>query len=170
MTTKPLRRRPDHNIHLLLQMSGDVHPNPGPTTKYTCPISTHNVTSRGVGYQRNRYSGWVHAKCSGLLNAAHYQRSSDWACDPCLISPQIPSPPPSSTPSSHQTSDDSTFNVLQLETNRIGNKLTELGVVMENNKVKMVVIQGSKLTPTSKKNCIQNYTTVRKDCPHGRSR
>ena len=64
-------------------------------------------------------------------------------------------------------SDDSTFNVLQLNANGIGNKLTELGVVMENNKVKVAVIQESKLTPKSKKNYIQNYTTVRKDRPHG---
>ena len=38
---------------------------------------------------------------------------------------------------------------------------------MENNKVKVAVIQESKLTPKSKKPCIQNYTTVRKDRPHG---
>ena len=30
-----------------------------------------------VGYQCRRCSGWVHAKCSGLLNAAQYRRSSD---------------------------------------------------------------------------------------------
>ena len=47
-------------------------------------------------------------------------------------------------------SDDSTFNVLQLNANGIGNKLTELGVVMENNKVKVAVIQESKLTPKSR--------------------
>ena len=39
------------------------------------------------------------------------------------------------------------INVLQLNANRIGNKLAELGVVMENNKVKVAVIQESKLTP-----------------------
>ena len=59
------------------------------------------------------------------------------------------------------------FNVLQLTANGIGNKLTELGVVMENNKVKVAVIQDSKLTPKSKYPCIQNYTTVPKDRPHG---
>ena len=46
-------------------------------------------------------------------------------------------------PSSDQTSDDSTLNVLQLNANGIGNKLTELGVVMDNNKVKLAVIQES---------------------------
>ena len=41
---------------------------------------------------------------------------------------------------------------------------------MENNKVKVAVKQESKLTPKSKNPCIQNYTTVRKDCPHGLDR
>ena len=55
----------------------------------------------------------------------------------------------------------------KLNANGIGNKLTELGVVMENNKVKVAVIQESKLTPKINKNCIQNYTTVHKVRPHG---
>ena len=38
---------------------------------------------------------------------------------------------------------------------------------MERNKVKVAVIQESKLSPKSKNPCIQNYTTVRKDRPHG---
>ena len=71
------------------------------------------------------------------------------------------------TPPPDKKSDDSTFNVLQLNANGNGNKLTELGVVMENNKVKVAVIQESKLTPKSKNPCIQNYNTVRKDRPHG---
>ena len=169
MTTKSLRRRPDRTLVMLLQMSGDVHPNPGTATKYPCPVCARNVTSRGVSYQCNRCSGWVHANRSGLLNAAQYRRSSDWACGPCSTTPLTPSPspPPTPTPPTDQKSDDSTFNVLQLNANRIGNKLTELGVVMENNKVKVAVIQESKLTPKSKNPCIQNYTTVRKYRPHG---
>ena len=55
------------------------------------------------------------------------------------------------TPPTDQKCDDSTFNVLQLNANGIGNKLTELGVVMEKNKVKVAVIQESRLTPKSKK-------------------
>ena len=102
-TTKPLRRRQDQNIHLILQMSGDVHQNPGSATKYPCSVCTRNVTSRAVSYQCNKCSGWVHAICSGLLNAAQYRRSSDWACYPCWTPPQIPSLPslpPTSTLSS----------------------------------------------------------------------
>ena len=49
----------------------------------------------------------------------------------------------------------------------IGNKPTELEVVLERNKVKVAVIQESKLSPKSKNPCIQNYTTVHKDRPHG---
>ena len=41
---------------------------------------------------------------------------------------------------------------------------------MRNNKVKVAVIQESKLTPKSKNPCIQNYTTVRKDRPRGQGR
>ena len=57
-----------------------------------------------------------------------------------------------------QISDDSTFNVLQFNANGIGNKLTELGVVLERNKVKVAVIQESKLSSKSKNPCIRNYT------------
>ena len=95
------------------------------------------------------------------------------------IGPATPARPqrPSNQPHHHphhlqpllhlQISDDSTFNVLQFNANGIGNKLTELGVVLERNKVKVAVIQESKLTSKSKNPCIRNYTTVRKDRPHG---
>ena len=81
--------------------------------------------------------------------------------------PPTRSPPLSIAPPSEQTSDDSMFNVLQLSVNGIGNKLTELGVVLERNKVKVAVIQESKLSPKSKNPCIRNYTTVRMDRFHG---
>ena len=112
-------------------------------------------------------------KCSGLLNAAQYRINIDWTCDPCSVSKTRqstpPPPPPSATPapSAEQISDDSTFNVLQFKANGIGNKLTELEVVLERNKVKVAVIQESKLSPKSKNPCIQNYTTVCKDLLHG---
>ena len=128
MTTKSLRRRPERTLVMLLQMSGDIHPNTGLATKYPCPVCTRKVTSRGVSYQCNRCSGWLHAKCSGLLNAAQYRRSSDWACGPCSTPPPTPSPPPTPTPPTDQKSDDITFNILQLNANGIGNKPTELGV------------------------------------------
>ena len=111
-----------------------------------------NVTSRGVSYKCTKCYGWVHAKCSGILNAAQYRRKSDWTCDACLAPQSQQSPPPTRFPAppTKQISDDSTFNVLQLNANGIGNKLTELEVVLERNKVKVAVIQESKLSPKSK--------------------
>ena len=165
MITKPQRRQPDQTHLKLIQMSGDVHPNPGPATKYPCPVCTRNVTSRGVSFKCTNCSGWVRAKCSGIWNAAQYRRKSDWSCDACSAPQSQQSPPPtrSPAPSTKQISDDSTFNVLQLNANGIGNKLTELDVVLERNKVKVAVIQELKLSPTSKNPCIQNYTIVRED-------
>ena len=151
-------------------MSGDVHPHPGPATKYPCPVCTRNVTSRGVSYKCTKCYGWLHAKCSGILNAAQYRRKSDWTCDACSAPQSQQSPPPTRSPApapapapappTKQISDDSTFNVL-------GNKLTELEVVLERNKVKVAVIQESNLSPKSKNPCIQNYTTARKKRSHG---
>ena len=87
----------------------------------------------------------MHAKCSGILNAAQYRRKSDWTCDACSAPQSQQSPPTRSpAPPTKQISDDNTFNVLQLN-----------------------VIQESKLSPKSKNPCIQNYTTVRKDRSHG---
>ena len=150
-------------------MAGDVHPNPGPPTKYPCPVCTRNVTSRGVSHKCTICSGWVHVKCSGILNAAQYRRKSDWTCDPCSAPSSHQSPPPARPPAppTEQISGDSTFNVLQLNANGIGNKLSELGVVLERYNVKVVVIQESKLSPKSKNLCIQNYTAVRKNRSHG---
>ena len=64
----------------------------------------------------------------------------------------------------------STFNILQFNANGIGSKLTELGVVLERNKVKVAVIQESTLSSKSKNTCIRNYTTVCKVRPHGNAR
>ena len=85
------------------------------------------------------------------------------------MSPPMPTPTLSPDPPTEQISDDSTFNVLvlQLNANGIGNKLTDLGVVLERKKVKVAVIQESKLSPKSKNPCIGNYTAVRKDRPKG---
>ena len=132
-------------------MSGDVHPNPSPATEYLCPVCTRNVTSRGVSYKCTKCYGWVHAKCYGILNAAQYRRKSDLTCDAYSAPQSQQSPPPTRSPAppTKQISDNSTFNVLQLNANGIGNKLTELEVVLERNKVKVVVIRESKLPPES---------------------
>ena len=125
----------------------------------SCMYTQHH--SSRSSYQCNRCSGWVHAKCSGLLlNAAQYRSRLDLGPLSASMNLQSPpSPPPTHAPSAEQISDDSMFNVLQLNANGIGNKLTELGVVLERNKVNVAVIQESKLTSKSKNPCIRYYTT-----------
>ena len=73
-TTMPHRRMDSSRPRQRLLLSGDVHQNPGPATKYPCSVCTRKVTSRGVSHMCNRCSGWVHSKCSGLQNAAEYRR------------------------------------------------------------------------------------------------
>ena len=122
MITKPQQRQPDQTHLKLLQMSGDVHPNPGPATKYPCPVCARNVTSRVVSYKCTKCYGWVHAKYSGILNAAQCRRKSDWTCDACSGPQSQQSPPPTRYPAppTKQISDDSTFNALQLNANGNG--------------------------------------------------
>ena len=96
-STMPHRPSDSSRPRQRLLLSGDVHRNPGPATKYPCSVCTSNVTSRGVSYMCNRCSGWVNSKCSGLQNAAEYRRIKNWACISCssLPTPQIPKPLPS---------------------------------------------------------------------------
>ena len=148
-------------------LSGDVHPNPGPTTKYLCPVCARNVTGRGVSYLCNRCSGWVHSKCSGLQNAAEYRRIKDWVCRSCSSTPTLPKPQPLRTSISTQAVDGNSFTIIQFNANGIGNKLTELGEFLKRHNVKVAVIQESKLSSNSKTPSIQNFTTVRKDRRQG---
>ena len=51
-------------VLLLLLMSGNVHPNPGPI--FPCSVCTGNVTWRGKSVQCCTSSEWVHLRCSRL--------------------------------------------------------------------------------------------------------
>ena len=51
-------------ILLLLLMSGNVHPNPGPI--FPCFVCAGNVTWRGKSVQCCACSKWVHLRCSQL--------------------------------------------------------------------------------------------------------
>ena len=164
-SSKPQRPSDSSRSWQRILLSGDVHLNPGPTTKYPCPVCARNVTSRGVSYLCNRCSGWVHSKCSGLQNAAEYRRTKDWVCSSCNSPPTLPKlqPPPIPT----QAVDENSFTIMQFIANGIGNKLTELGEFLKRHNVKVVVIQESKLSSNSKTPSIQNFTTVRKDRRQG---
>ena len=115
----------------------------------------------------NRGSGWVHSKCSGLQNAAEYRRIKNWAYS-TRSSPPIPQlRKPLPLPITTKASDGDPFTILQFNTNGIGNKQVELGEFLERHKVKVAVIQESKLTLNSRTPNIQNFTTVRKDRHQG---
>ena len=115
----------------------------------------------------NRCSGWAYSKCSGLQNAAEYRRIKNWACISCSSppTPQIPKPLPS--PIKIKASDGNPFTILEFNANGIGNKQVGLGDFLERHKVKVVVIQESKLTLNSRTPNIQNFTTVKKDRDQG---
>ena len=100
-----------------------------------------------MSYMCNRCSGWVHLKCSGLQNAAGYRRIKKWTCS-SPHTPPIPQPLPS--PITTKASDGDPFTILQFNANGIGNKQVELGEFLERHKVKVAVIQESKLTLNSR--------------------
>ena len=115
----------------------------------------------------NRCSGWVHSKCSGLQNAAEYRRIKNWVCISCSSPPTLQIPKPLPSPTTTKASDVDPFTILQFNANGIGNKQVELGDFLERHKVKVVVIQESRLTLNSRTPNIQNFTTVRKDHDQG---
>ena len=161
-STMPHRPSDSSRPRLRLLISGDVHQNPGPATKYPCSVCTSNVTSRGVCYMCNRCPGWVHSTCYGLQNAAEYRRIKNWACSSCISPPTPPIPQLLPSPITTKVSDGDPFTILQFNTNGIGNKQVELGEFLERHKVKVAVIQESKFTLNSRTPNIQNFTTVRK--------
>ena len=72
-------------ILLLLLMSGNVHPNPGPI--FPCSVCTGNVTRRGKSVQCCACSKWVHIRCS-QLSLSQFRAlgsSHSWSCLPCRI-------------------------------------------------------------------------------------
>ena len=76
------------------------------------------------------------SKCSGLQNAAEYRRT--------------------------QVVDGNSFTIMHFNANGIGNKLTDLGELLERHNIKVAVIQESMLSSKSKTPGIQNFTTLQK--------
>ena len=68
---------------LLLLMSGNVHPNPGPI--FSCSVCAGNVTWLGKSVQCCTCSKWVHLRCSqlSLSNFRALGSSHSWSCPPC---------------------------------------------------------------------------------------
>ena len=89
----------------------------------------------------NRCSGWVHSKWSGLQNTTEYCQIKNWACSSC----RSPPTPPITT----KASDGDPFTILKFNANGIGNKQVELCEFLERHKIKVAVIQESKLALNS---------------------
>ena len=81
---------------LLLLMSGNVHPNPGPI--FSCSVCAGNVTWRGKSVQCCTYSKWVHLRCSqlSLFKFRALGSSHSWSCPPAVT---LWLPPPTCIPS-----------------------------------------------------------------------
>ena len=84
-------------ILLLLLMSGNVHPNPGPI--FPCSVCAGNVTWRGKSVQCCTCSKWVHLRCSqlSLSNFRALGSSHSWSCPPCRNTVTPPSSDSSDT-------------------------------------------------------------------------
>ena len=81
-------------ISMLLLISGDIHPNPGPIDP--CSVCSRRVTWGNRSIQCTNCSLWVHLSCSGL-SPADFRKISpghSWTCPMCQSSSQ---PPPSHT-------------------------------------------------------------------------
>ena len=68
---------------LLLLMSGNVHPNPGPI--FPCSVCAGNVIWRGKSVLCCTCSKWVHLRCSqlSLSKFRALGSSHSWSCLPC---------------------------------------------------------------------------------------
>ena len=81
-----------HSLLMLLLISSDIHPNPGPIDP--CSICSHRVTWGNRSVQCTNCSLWVHLSCSGL-SPADFRKISlghSWTCPMCPSSSQSPLP------------------------------------------------------------------------------
>ena len=75
-------------ISILLLISGDIHPNPGPIDP--CSVFSRRVTWGNRSIQCTNCSLWVHLSCSGL-SPADFRKISpghSWTCPMCPSSSQ----------------------------------------------------------------------------------
>ena len=76
-------------------MSGDVHPNTGPT--FPCSVCAENVTWRGKSLQCCACFKWVHLRCSqlSLSKFRALGSSHSWSCPLChnTLTPPSRTPP-----------------------------------------------------------------------------
>ena len=71
-------------LNLLLLMSGNIHPNPGPI--FPCSVCAGNVTWRGKSVLCCTCSKWDHLRCSQLFFSKFRALGSShsWSCLPAV--------------------------------------------------------------------------------------
>ena len=79
-------------ILMLLLISGDIHPNPGPIDP--CSVCSRRVTCGNKSVQCSNCSLWVHLSCSGL-SPADFCKISPGHFWTCPMSPSSSQPLPS---------------------------------------------------------------------------
>ena len=73
-------------LFLLLLISGNVHPNPGPV-KFLCIICCKPVKSNQDGIECSTCSLWCHRICAGMSKEEYIALSlsdDDWFCCHCV--------------------------------------------------------------------------------------
>ncbi|MCP3662806.1 MAG: hypothetical protein GY696_09960, partial [Gammaproteobacteria bacterium] len=172
-------------VRLLLLKAG-IEPNPGPI--YICPVCNVELRRNSRSVQCCRCSEWIHFRsqnnCSNLKSTTKkdYDKKT-YVCPTCLndpltlhpttSSPTQPSPTPATQYSSPPTSQpkltldndniDYNLKILQWNCNGIRSKNAELIPFIDENQIKVVVIQETKLSENSTPPVIPNFTLVRKD-------
>ena len=129
-STEMLTNGSDYDpLHLLIAITDDVPPNPGPPSKYPCSVCFMNVTSHCTSYLRKM----------GTFEMFRYLKRCRWL--------DLYRPP---SPSRTANMLDTAFNILQWKANGNGNKQTELNIFLEAHYVKVALIQESKFTSQSR--------------------
>ena len=167
-----------HLILLLLLMSGNVHPNPGPI--FPCSVCVGNVTRRGKSVQCCACSKWVHLRCTQLSLSKFRALGSSHSCTlappstPNLLSPICPIyisslSPPITVPRSWLSfcascllSSPDSLRVLQWNAGGLRARSTELLHFLSSHPVDLICIQKSNLNSSSSFR-IPGFSALRSD-------
>ena len=152
-------------IQILLLISGQISPNPGPV-RFPCKVCSKPVKSNQKALQCDTCMYWLHTKCIGVSAGtyAELQQSTDlWHCSACL---QVPTQSPTPSVSSESGSDNpdnsqvhpapdssSHLKVLQLNFNSLksNSKMAELNLLIQQHNPDVIIGCKSKLD--------ENFTT-----------
>ena len=184
-------------ISLLLTLAGDVESNPGPQTRYTCPICSQPLTNTRLtrgSVQCNSCKEWIHTTCTTLTSIK--QHNNTWRCSRCnsttntsATSNTTTNPPPNTQPSppnnnttqtlltntthTTQTNTSSTsprttnINIVQINIDCIYTKQTELQDYLHKHNIHIALLQETKLKQTQSTPTFPTYSCIRTDRPHG---